>query len=156
MRTIELLVNGEVHRVPGETDPTLLHVLRNVLDLKGTRFGCGQEECGACMVLVDGTPAYSCTMPVTDAAGKAITTVESLRDGDALHPLRAAFLDTQAGQCGYCLSGIMISAKAQLDANPDPSRAEIAAALDKNLRRCGAHTRIVDAVQRAGAMMRGA
>lgn len=144
-------VNGHAVRVAAGEKIPLLDVLRNELDLKGARYGCGLEQCGSCMVLVDGVPAYACGREVGTVAGKRVTTVEGLAD----HPIRQAILDEQAGQCGYCLSGIMISAKALLDRNPRPSRAEIAAALDGNLCRCGAHTRILRAVERAAAMLRG-
>ncbi|HTH96465.1 MAG TPA: (2Fe-2S)-binding protein [Stellaceae bacterium] len=154
MAVVEFTVNGTARRVELTADPPLLHVLRNQLDLKGSRFGCGQEECGACMVLVDGQPSYACTLPAADLSGKTITTVETLSDPAGPHPLYQAFLEEQAGQCGYCLSGILISAKALLDHNPEPSRAEIIEALDKHLCRCGAHGRILRAVERAGAMLR--
>lgn len=140
------MVNGELHLVDCHPDDTLLHVLRNHLGLTGSRFGCGQEACGACMVLIDGTPAWSCTARATDLAGKIITTVEGLPELDGL---RQAFLAEQAGQCGYCLSGILVSAAALLRTNKQPDRAAIAAALDKNLCRCGAHNRIISAVIRA-------
>jgi nicotinate dehydrogenase subunit A len=144
-------VNGRAVSVAAGENIPLLDVLRNELDLKGARYGCGLEQCGSCLVLVDGEPVYACGREVGTVAGKCITTVEGLEN----HPIRQAILDEQAGQCGYCLSGIMISAKALLDRNPRPTRAEIAAALDANLCRCGAHTRILRAVERAAAMLRG-
>ena len=144
-------VNGREVRVAADGKIPLLDVLRNELDLKGARYGCGLEQCGSCLVLVDGEPVYACGREVGTVAGKRIITVEGL----ANHPIRQAILDEQAGQCGYCLSGIMISAKALLDRNPRPTRAEIAAALDANLCRCGAHTRILRAVERAAAVLRG-
>ena len=146
---IALSVNGRdvTVRVPATTP--LLDVLRNALDLKGTRYGCGLEQCGACMVLVDDEPVHSCAREVGTVAGRRITTVEGLGTAAAPHPLQQAFLDEQAGQCGYCLSGILISAKALLDRNPAPSRAEIVAALDGHLCRCGTYQRIINAVQRA-------
>jgi nicotinate dehydrogenase subunit A len=148
-QSFELLVNGERRRVDADEDTPLLAVLRNEVGLKGTRFGCGHEQCGACMVLIEGEPVYSCTRLVSTVLGKAITTVEGLGSAEAPHPLQEAFLAEQAGQCGYCLSGILISAKALLDRNPKPDRSEIAAALDRNLCRCGAHNRIIRAVDRA-------
>lgn len=151
----EMTVNGATRSVEAEDDTALLYVLRNDLGLKGSRFGCGHEQCGACMVLVDGKPAYSCTLPVSAVAGKRVTTVEGLGTAQAPHPLQEAFLAEQAGQCGYCLSGILISAAALIERNADPSRAEVAAALDPHLCRCGAHNRIVRAVLRAAAAMRG-
>ncbi len=154
METLTLTINGAAWQVTAEPDTPLLLILRNELGLTGARYGCGLEQCGACMVLVDGEPAYSCTMQVQDAAGRRIETVEGLAGADgALHPLQQAFLDEQAGQCGYCLSGILVSAKALLDAKPKPSRAEVAEALDKHLCRCGTHTRILRAVERAAEAM---
>ncbi len=147
-------INGASAAADIEADASLLTVLRNVLGLKGARFGCAEEQCGACMVLLDGAPAYSCTLPAAAAAGKSIVTLEGLGTPDNPHPLQSAFIDEQAGQCGYCLAGIVISAKALLDRNPAPTRADIAAALDKHLCRCGAHNRIVRAVERAAAALR--
>ena len=152
----ELVVNGKSVRVDaGEATP-LLTVLREELNLRGTRFGCGTEHCGSCMVLIDGEPAYACTRGIDTVAGKSVTTVEGLARAGAPHPLQQAFLDEQAGQCGYCLSGILISAAALLACNKSPSRADIIAALDKHLCRCGMHNRVIRAVQRAGAAMAGA
>ncbi len=153
---VTLTVNGTAHVVAVDDATPLLDVLRHQLGLKGSRFGCGLEQCGGCMVLVDGEAVPSCARAAATFAGRAITTVEGLGTADAPHPLQLAFLAEQAGQCGYCLSGILISAKALLDRNPDPSRDEIAAALDPNLCRCGAHARIIRAVGRAAAQMRGA
>ena len=150
-----LTVNGRSVRVTALETAPLLDVLRNQLDLKGTRYGCGLEQCGSCMVLLDGEPIYACSREIGTVAGRSITTIEGLGSAAQPHPLQQAFLDEQAGQCGYCLSGIVISAKALLDRNPSPTRAEIAAALDKNLCRCGAHPRILRAVEKAAAMLRG-
>jgi nicotinate dehydrogenase subunit A len=150
---IALTVNGRGVQVTADETTPLLDVLRNHLDLKGSRYGCGLEQCGSCMVLVDGVPTCSCAREVGSLAGRTITTVESL--GPA-HPLTRAFLEEQAGQCGYCLSGILISAKALLDANPAPTRADIIAGLDRHLCRCGAHPRILRAVEKAAAAMREA
>jgi len=144
-----LTVNGETRAIPVDEELSLLLFLRNELGLRGTRFGCGLEQCGACMVLVDGQPQFSCTMPLSQAEGKSITTIEGLSPPDKLDPLRQAFLDEQAGQCGYCLSGIIMSASALLSRNPLPSRAEIVDALDKHLCRCGSQPRIVRAIERA-------
>jgi nicotinate dehydrogenase subunit A len=154
--SFDLTINGRPMRVNAEEQATLLDVLRNDLGLRATRFGCGQEQCGACMVLVDGEPAYACTRLVSTLAGREVVTVEGLAEDGALAPLQQAFIAEQAGQCGFCLSGILVSAKALLDRNPAPSRAEIAAALDNNLCRCGAHNRIIRAVQRAAAARSGA
>ena len=154
MRPTRLIVNGAATSVTADEDTPLLDVLRNHLGLKGTKFGCGLEQCGCCMVLVDGMPAKSCGKPVSAVAGKAIVTIEGLGTPDRPHPLQQAFLEEQAGQCGYCLSGILISAKALLDRNPSPSRVEIAEALDDNICRCGSHNRILRAVARAAERMR--
>jgi nicotinate dehydrogenase subunit A len=149
-----ITVNGEVRAVAAAHDTSLLAVLRNELDLKSARFGCGHEQCGACMVLLDGVPAYSCTLPVGAVGERAVTTVEGLGTMATPHPIQAAILAEQAGQCGYCLSGIQISAAALLARNAAPSRDAINAALDQHLCRCGAHLRIVAAVERAAAAIR--
>src|ERR1700675_623514 len=148
-------VNGKPVSVSLDNEETpLLNVLRNEFGLMGTRFGCGLEQCGCCMVLIDGVPEKCCTKPIWNVAGKQIVTVEGLGNAKHPHPLQQAFLDEQAGQCGYCLAGILVSAKALLDRNPSPSRREIAAALDDNICRCGSHTRILRAVERAATRMR--
>jgi nicotinate dehydrogenase subunit A len=152
---IALTVNGRSVRVTALETAPLLDVLRNQLDLKGARYGCGLEQCGSCMVLLDGEPIYACSREVGTVAGRSVTTIEGLGSAAQPHPLQQAFLDEQAGQCGYCLSGIVISTKALLDRNPSPTRADIAAALDKNLCRCGAHPRILRAVEKAAGMLRG-
>src|SRR2546423_6354877 len=139
---IDFTVNGRPVGVEVAAPTPLLAVLRNTLGLSGTRFGCGLEQCGACLVLIDGAPAYACTREVSSVAGKAVTTVEGLKQAESLHPLQAAFLAEQAGQCGYCLSGILMSAAALLARNPRPSRGDIVAALERHLCRCGAHNRI--------------
>jgi nicotinate dehydrogenase subunit A len=144
-----LSINGEEVRVPLERGETLLEALRRFPRLRGTHFGCGQENCGACVVLVDGAATYSCTFLAEDAVKRAVLTVEGLGGPAAPHAIQRAFLLEQAGQCGYCLPGIMMSAKALLDGNPHPTRAEIVAALDRHLCRCGTHHRIVRAIERA-------
>jgi nicotinate dehydrogenase subunit A len=151
---IAFTVNGEARRVDAPPTATLLEALRNHLGLMGTRYGCGLEQCGCCMVLVDGQPAHACTRELSTVAGRSITTVEGLGTPAKPHALQRAFLDEQAGQCGYCLSGILMSAKALIDRNPSPGRAEIVAALDKHLCRCGTHQRILRAIERAAAMLR--
>ena len=151
---IEFTVNGRPAAVSVDEETPLLDVLRNSLDLKGSRFGCGLEQCGCCMVLIDGALEKACAKPMWSVAGKAVTTVEGLGTPEAPHPLQQAFLDEQAGQCGYCLSGILVAAKALLDRNPSPTRREIAEALDQNICRCGAHQRMVRAVEKAAAAMR--
>ncbi|MBX3665254.1 MAG: (2Fe-2S)-binding protein [Burkholderiales bacterium] len=150
-----LHVNGRPREVQAEAETPLLYVLRNDLGLVGTRYGCGLGQCGACTVIVDGKAVQSCDVPVSAAAGKRITTVEALAAGDALHPLQHAFIAEQAAQCGYCASGILMSAKALLDANNDPSDAEIREALERNLCRCGTHGRILRAIKRAAREIRG-
>lgn len=144
-----LTVNGKRHAVSAEPETALLYVLRNDLKLKGARFGCGLGQCGACTVLVDGKPVQSCDFPLSAAAGKAITTIEGLAPDGELHPLQSAFIAEQAAQCGYCVTGIIMAAKALLDANPRPVDAEIRAALKGNLCRCGTHQRILNAIKRA-------
>jgi nicotinate dehydrogenase subunit A len=151
---LELHVNGRHVRVQADPDAPLLYVLRNQLGLKGAHYGCGLEQCGACMVLVDGDPVFACNRAVSAVVGREVTTLEGLTQGDAPHPLQEALVAEQAGQCGYCLGGIIISAAALLRDNPNPGRAEIVAALDKHLCRCGAHNRIVRAVQRAADSIR--
>jgi nicotinate dehydrogenase subunit A len=154
MPSIAFTVNGKPVSVAADPDTPLLDVLRNHLGLVGTKFGCGLEQCGTCMVLIDGEPAKSCGKAVATVAGRNVLTIEGLGTRQQPHPLQQAFLDEQAGQCGYCLSGILITAKALLDHNPAPSRREIALALDENICRCGSHHRILRAVERAAAQMR--
>ncbi len=157
MTSIAFSVNGKPVSVSiANEDTPLLAVLRNELGLMGTRFGCGLEQCGCCMVLIDGAPEKCCAKPVSSVAGKNITTVEGLGTAEHPHPLQQAFIDEQAGQCGYCLAGILISAKALLEKNPSPTRKEIALALDGNICRCGSHNRIMRAVEKAAAKMRAA
>ncbi|MFO1081356.1 MAG: (2Fe-2S)-binding protein [Reyranellaceae bacterium] len=151
---IVLTVNGERRQVAAPPATPLLDVLRHRLGLFGSRYGCGLEQCGSCTVLVDGEPVYACTREIGTLDGKSVTTVEGLGTAGQPHPLQQAFLDEQAGQCGYCLSGVVMSAKALLDRTPEPSRAEIVAALDRHLCRCGAHQRILRAVERAARTLR--
>jgi nicotinate dehydrogenase subunit A len=146
---VTLNVNGAQHTVCAEPDTPLLYILRNDLKLKGAKFGCGLGQCGACMVLIDGHNVMSCDTPLWAAAGKAITTIEALGSVDAPGALQRAFIAEQAAQCGYCLSGVIMTAAALLASNPDPSEADIKQALARNLCRCGTHTRIIKAVQRA-------
>ncbi|MGH7030869.1 MAG: (2Fe-2S)-binding protein [Stellaceae bacterium] len=154
MQWTRLSVNGNSVEIIADGDTPLLDILRNHLGLAGPKFGCGLEQCGCCMVLVDGHPQKSCGKAVSTVVGAQIVTIEGLGTPDRPHPLQAAFLDEQAGQCGYCLAGILISAKALLDDNPSPSRSEIALALDDNICRCGSHNRILRAVERAAMRMR--
>jgi len=149
-----LTVNGNSHRVEADPETPLLYVLRNDLKLKGARFGCGLGQCGACTVLVDGKPVQSCDIPLSAAAGRSIVTVEGLAANGKPHPLQQAFIAEQAAQCGYCITGIIMTAKALLDANRNPSDADIRAALKGNLCRCGTHHRILRAVHRAAKEMK--
>jgi nicotinate dehydrogenase subunit A len=150
----DLVVNGKSVHVDTDGTTPLLSVLRDELGLRASRFGCGTEQCGCCMVFIDGEPSFSCARELATVAGKTVTTVEGLSSNGILHPLQQAFLDEQAGQCGYCLSGILVSAAALLARHPRPSRAEIVAALDPHLCRCGIHNRVIRAVERAGAVIR--
>ena len=147
--TFILRVNGSEHTVSAEANTPLLYVLRNDLKLKGTRFGCGEGNCGACTVLIDGKAVQSCDTPLWSAPGHEITTIERLGSIDAPGRLQQAFIDEQALQCGYCINGIIMSAEALLRANPAPTEAEIAKGLERNLCRCGTHVRVLRAIKRA-------
>jgi nicotinate dehydrogenase subunit A len=151
---VTVLVNGRREEVSTEQDTALLYVLRNHLGLKGTRFGCGLGRCGACLVLVDGRPAYSCDTPMWAVADREVTTVEGLGPPGRPHPVAEAIIDEQAAQCGYCISGVVISAAGLLAASDDPSEEEVRVALDRNLCRCGAQNRIVRAVLSAATSLR--
>ena len=144
-----LTVNGASRSSAAPTTTTLLDVLRDEFCLTGTRFGCGEEQCGACLVLIDGAPVHACGCEIGSLGGRAVTTVEGLAE----HPIIAALLAEQAGQCGYCLSGMAVAAAALLARNSNPGHDEIAAALDPQLCRCGAHPRIMRAVERAAREM---
>ncbi|GAA2107499.1 (2Fe-2S)-binding protein [Actinomadura alba] len=150
-RAFELTVNGRKVRVETDPDTSLLHVLRNELDLKGARFGCGVGLCGACFVQMDGHVVASCDTPIWSAEGRTVVTVEGLAPGDELHRVQQAFLDEQAAQCGYCISGILVSASALLDRNPAPDEQAVIEALDRNLCRCGVQRRVVRAVLKAAS-----
>ena len=145
------LLNGTERALEADGKTPLLDVLRNALGLKGTRFGCGNEECGACFVLVDGRAVASCNLPLWAVDGKAVTTIEGLGQPEAPHPLQQAFIAEQAAQCGYCTSGMLISAAALLEHTPRPTEFEVRQALDRNLCRCGSYNRAVRAVLRAAA-----
>lgn len=147
-------LNHQAVHFGGDTNATLLSVLRDELALCGPKFGCGQGECGACMVLVDGQPKTACNLPLWAVEGTAVLTVEGLGTAQQPHPLQTAFIEERAAQCGYCVAGILASAAALLAANPQPSREQIVQALDKHLCRCGAQTRMIRAVQRAAAAPR--
>jgi len=152
--TLSLNINGRVHRIDAEErDTPLLYILRDNLKLKGTRFGCGGGHCGACAVLADGRAVRACETPAWAVEGKSIVTIEGLGAPDRMHPLQQAVLDFQAGQCGYCLSGIIVTAAALAAQDNHPSRDKLAAALERNLCRCGAHTRILDALEGAWRRM---
>jgi nicotinate dehydrogenase subunit A len=150
----ELEVNGKPHSVSAAPDTPLLYVLRNDLGLVGSRFGCGTGQCGACFVMVDGKALPSCDTPLWSVVGKKVVTVEGLGTNGEMHPVQKALLAEQAGQCGYCISGIAVTAAAFLAQNPDPSTDQVKAALDRNLCRCGVHNRVVRAVLRAAKEMR--
>jgi nicotinate dehydrogenase subunit A len=144
--SVTLKVNGAERVVEADPETPLLYVLRNDLKLKGTRFGCGVGQCGSCTVIVDGQAVQSCDVPLAAVASKAITTIEGIAGDGRLHPLQQAFVDHQAGQCGYCASGMIMAAKALLDRNPAPSERDIRQALVRNLCRCGTHQRILRAI----------
>jgi nicotinate dehydrogenase subunit A len=146
---VRLNVNGADREVAAAEDTPLLYALRNDLGLKAARFGCGTGQCGACFVLIDGRAVASCDTPLWSAVGKTIVTLEGLGTPERPHPLQCAVIDEQAAQCGYCLSGILVSAAALLAQNATPAEADVRAALDRNLCRCGSHNRLVRAVQRA-------
>lgn len=153
---IGLTLNGRVRTVVADGSTPLLYILRNDLGLMGSRFGCGAGQCGACHVLVDGVSVPSCDTSLTSVQGKSVVTIEGLAPGGQLHPLQQAFIDEQAAQCGYCLSGILISAAALLENTPNPSQLQVRTALDAHLCRCGSHNRIVRTVLRAAETMRAA
>jgi nicotinate dehydrogenase subunit A len=145
---VNIKVNGAMHSVPAEPDTPLLYVLRNDLGLNAAKFGCGLAQCGACTVLVDGKPVRSCVTPIDTLGQSEITTLEGLGTIERPHPLQAAFMAEQAAQCGYCIAGMIMAAKALLDRNPQPSAADVRQGLAGNLCRCGTN-RIVRAVLRA-------
>ena len=147
--TISLKVNGATMSVPAEPDTPLLYVLRNDLELNGAKFGCGLAQCGACTVLVDGRAVRSCVTPISAIGASEITTIEGLGSLEKPHALQRAFIEEQAAQCGYCINGMIMSAKELLDRNPRPSEQDVRAALAANLCRCGTHNRIIRAVLRA-------
>lgn len=146
---ISLSVNGRKLPVNVDSQTSLLTVLRDYLNLTGTKYGCGESQCGACTVLVDGQPMRSCTMPVGKVAGKPITTIEGLEKDGQLHPLQQAFIEADAMQCGYCTSGMIMAGVGLLKKNPKPSRDEIVKTLDRNVCRCGTYLRIVKAIELA-------
>lgn len=147
--TIELYVNGKTHRVEADADATLLSVLRDQLGLTGSKYGCGEGQCGACTVLIDGQARRSCVTSFPAAAGKQITTIEGLEQDGRLHPLQQAFLDADAMQCAYCTSGMIMSAAALLRSNPHPSDKEIVQSMNGNICRCGIYPRVLAAIRLA-------
>ena len=151
--TVALEVNGQPSEVSAMADTPLLLVLRNDLQLNGPKYGCGLGECGACTVIIDGVAARSCVFPLAGAAGRKIVTLEGLGTRQAPHPVQQAFIDEQAAQCGYCLNGMIMTTKALLDRNPDPSEVEVRNELSGNLCRCGTHLEILRAVLRAARLM---
>ena len=152
-KPIELEINGKRYPVNYPADTPLLYVLRDELGLTGSKYGCGEGQCGACTVLIGGMPRRSCQIPVSAAAAKPITTIEGLEKDGRLNPVQQAFLDAGAFQCAYCTSGMIMSSVGLLQANPNPSQAEIVQSLQGNVCRCGTHPRIVDAVRQAAKMM---
>lgn len=154
-RVTSLVVNGVTRQLDADPQSSLLSVLREQLDLTGTKYGCGEGQCGACTVLIDGVPQRSCLLPAGDAAGKAITTIEGLAKDGHLHPLQEAFLIEEALQCAYCTSGMIMSAAGLLRTDANPSETKIKNALEGNICRCGTHPRIVAAVRRAARSMKG-
>jgi aerobic-type carbon monoxide dehydrogenase small subunit (CoxS/CutS family) len=145
--TLTIRVNGTVRQVQASPDTPLAYVLRNELGLKGTKLGCGLEQCGACAVLVDGEPALTCSSPVETFAGREITTIEALSETETGARVQAAFVEATAAQCGYCTAGLVVAVTGLLNRTPSPSRAQIAEALTPHLCRCGAHPRVLRAVE---------
>jgi aerobic-type carbon monoxide dehydrogenase small subunit (CoxS/CutS family) len=152
--TVALIVNGQRHTLTTDPERPLLQVLREDLKLTGTKLGCGEGQCGACTVLIAGQRNHSCILPVKDAAGKAITTIEGLSTGDRLHPVQEAFVEEGAMQCGYCTSGMILSTVALLNEKPQPTDAEVRSWMNGHLCRCCGYPRILKAVQRAAAQTR--
>lgn len=146
---MDLVINGVRHKVLSDPERPLLHVLRDELGLTGTKYGCGEGQCGTCTVLLDGAPVRSCLTTVKAAAGKPVITIEALEQNGRLHPVQQAFLDTEALQCGFCTAGMIMSSVGLLKKNADPSVVEIKAALQGNVCRCGTYSRIVEAVRMA-------
>ena len=153
---ITLEINGKTRQVNAEPDTPLLYVLRNDLELNGAKFGCGLGQCGACTVVLDGQPVFSCVVPISLLEGRKVATLEGLGTPENPGVLQRAFIEEQAAQCGYCIPGMIMRAQALLNANKDPSEAQIARHLQPNLCRCGTHTQIVKAVRRAARLMKTA
>ena len=153
-RSISFTLNGKRTAVTVDDERPLLWVLRYDLELTGTKFGCGEAHCGACTVLLDNEAVRSCVTPMKDVAGRRVTTIEGI-GGDQLHPIQEAFLEANAFQCGFCTSGMIVQAYALLRQRPHPTRTEILQAMENNLCRCGSHTRVVEAIERAAAGAKG-
>ncbi len=153
-KVTQLNVNGSVHTIDADAGVNLLSVLREQLDLTGSKYGCGEGQCGACTVLIDGNPRRSCITPVGSVGGKQITTIEGLAQGDRLHPLQEAFLEEAAMQCAYCTSGMIMTAVSLLRSNPNPSLSDISHSMEGNICRCGTHPRIVAAIQKAARTLK--
>ena len=151
-----LQINGREYRFTADPNTPLLTVLREILDLTGSKYGCGEGQCGACTVLVDGKSRRSCITPVSSAVGKQITTIGGLAKGELLHPVQQAFLDESAMQCAYCTSGMIMSAVSLLNANRNPSDAEILTFMQGNICRCGTYPRIIAAIHKAAILLQGA
>lgn len=152
---IVLLVNGAEHQVDAPAGESLLSVLRNGLELSGTKYGCGEGQCGACTVLLDGLPVRACRTPASSAVGKKVTTIEGLEEDGRLHRVQQAFLDAEAFQCGYCTSGMILSAVALLNKIPHPSQQQIVQHMNGNVCRCGAYPRMIVAIQEAASQAKG-
>lgn len=150
-QSISIRVNGGTHTVNIDPTTPLLYVLRNQLNLNGPKYGCGLQQCGSCMVLLDGRAQPSCMLPVSAVKDQSITTLEGISKNDKLHPVQEAFVKEQAAQCGYCLNGMVMSAVALLAENPHPTDEEIRQGLQRNLCRCGTHSRIINAVKKAAS-----
>ena len=147
--TLKININGTDHEVSSEPNTPLVYVLRDELKLKGTKLGCGLEQCGACAVLVDGTPVLSCVSPVSVFEGKSITTIEGIEDSETGRRVQKAFVGASAAQCGYCTAGLVVATTALLESNSAPSREQVAEALTPHLCRCGSHPRVFRAVEQA-------
>jgi nicotinate dehydrogenase subunit A len=151
---ITLDVNGKTHQIDADPTTPLLYVLRDDLQLNGAKFGCGLGQCGACTVIVDGRPVFSCVTPIAALGGRKVRTIEGLGTPESPGPVQRAFIEEQAAQCGYCIPGMMMRAQALLEQNPTPSKAEIRRYMNANLCRCGTHMRILRAVERAASLMK--
>ena len=155
MATIRIAINGKPYSLDADPKTSLLTILREHLDLTGSKYGCGEGQCGACTVLIDGKAQRSCITPLGSLSAKQITTIEGLAAGHELHPVQQAFLDVGAMQCAYCTSGMIMSAVALLKQNPSPKQSEIVDFMEGNVCRCGTYARIVTAIQKAATQMRG-